>query len=229
MKIAGYQLIKINIMINEHIKATHDYYMTDRSQLLQLVRGTPMRVLELGCGAGTLLKELKSLGCTYVCGIEVREDIAIQARDNSGANDVIVADIEKSPPDFPAESFDLIIASHVLEHMVDPWKVTNQLVSWLKPGGQFVGAIPNVRHIKAVLPLVFSGTWKYEETGLLDWTHLRFFTRAEIQKLIVSANLEIEGVYPEFGGPRSQLLRLLSLGLLTDFVAYAYRFSAWKK
>ena len=216
-------------MINDRLKTSHDYYAIDRSKLLKLISGTPMRVLELGCGTGGLLKELKKLGCGYVCGIEIREDIAIQARMDAGADEIFVADIEMNAPDLTAESFDLIIASHVLEHMVDPWKVTKLLASWLKPGGQFIGAIPNVRHLRVVLPLLFKGAWSYEESGLLDWTHLRFFTRFEIKKLIESAKLEVEGIYPEIGGPKSELLRVLSLGLLTDFSAYAYNFSAWKK
>lgn len=80
-----------------------------------------------------------------------------------------------------------------------------------------------------VLPLLFRGSWAYEETGILDWTHLRFFTRVEIVKLIKSAHLEVEGLFPEIDGPKSELLRVLSFGLLTDFAAYAYNFSAWKK
>lgn len=128
-------------MINERIEETHAYYATNRSVLLKLIRGTPMRVLEIGCGAGTLIKELKISGCDYVCGIEIREDVALEALKNSGADRIVVANIETDFIGFAPESFDLIIASHVLEHLVDPWKVTNQLAG-LNQGGNLLEPYP---------------------------------------------------------------------------------------
>ena len=216
-------------MINEQVSVDHEYYLTDREPLVRLVRGTPNRVLELGCGSGLLIGRLKKLGCKYICGIEAHEQIAARARLTSGADEIIACDIERTPPHFPPASFDLIVASHVLEHLADPWKVTKLLAYWLRPGGQFVGAIPNVRHARVVLSLLLRGTWTYEQAGILDWTHLRFFTRNEIGKLLESADLRVDCIDPEVTGQRSNLLRFMSCGLLTDFAAYAYNFSATKK
>jgi hypothetical protein len=70
--------------------------------------------------------------------------------------------------------------------------------------------------------------WDYKQAGIMDWTHLRFFTRATMLDLITTAGFELETIKPELWGPKSEMLDKFSLGLLQEFLAYAYNFSAIK-
>ena len=77
--------------------------------------------------------------------------------------------------DNPKNHFDLIMCLDVLEHLVDPWKTLSRLADHLKPGGTVIASIPNVRHARNLLSLLFMGKWEYKEQRLLDKTHLRVF------------------------------------------------------
>jgi Methyltransferase domain len=86
--------------------------------------------------------------------------------------------------------FDTILCLDVLEHMVDPWQVVHRLVTQhLAPGGTLVVTVPNIQHHTVVLPLLLKGRWQYEEAGILDRTHLRFFSRHSAVSLLAHTDL----------------------------------------
>jgi len=215
-------------MINNKLASDNIYYHELRMPLLSLARGKPNRVLEIGCAAGRSLSYFKQRGAEYVVGIEIASDVAALARTRNEIDEVLVGNIEEMELDYPENSFDLIIAGHVLEHLVDPWKVLKRLHALTKPGGQLIGALPNIRYHSVLFPLVFYGKWKYEQTGIMDWTHLRFFTHATIKDLLNSTGYTIDTIIPEAGGPRAMLANKLSFGFLQHFLSYAYNFSAIK-
>lgn len=149
--------------------------------LLEMIQGHPCRVLDVGCfcgGSGRWLK-MKYAGCEVV-GIEPLSAAAEQAA-------VIYERIINKPLeqiDFKGEGidqgrFDTIIAADVLEHMVNPWASLERLGQLLMPGGAIYASIPNVRNLR-VLQGLAEGKWLYEGAGILDISHLRFFTRAQI-------------------------------------------------
>jgi 2-polyprenyl-3-methyl-5-hydroxy-6-metoxy-1,4-benzoquinol methylase len=84
------------------------------------------------------------------------------------------------------------VFADVLEHLNDPWGTFARYLQWLKPGGYVVASIPNVRNIALLFNLIVRGRWRYEDSGLLDRTHLRFFTRREIIDLFSASGLQIE-------------------------------------
>ena len=84
----------------------------------------------------------------------------------------------------------------MLEHVVDPWTMLDRAQEFLAPGGRIVASIPNVQHYSVVRNLVLRGRWDYADFGVLDRTHLRFFTRSSIEGLFASAGLEIETLDP---------------------------------
>lgn len=216
-------------MLNARIgSADATYYNTVRGGVLDLLKVPPLRVLEIGCGAGTTLRALRDRGATYLCGFELNADAAAVARDRNGIDEVFVEDAESGIERFPDSSFDVVVASHILEHMVDPWRVARRILRLLKPGGQFLGAIPNVRHMSVLVPLLFRGDWSYRSEGIMDWTHLRFFTKSTIRQLLVSAGYADIVLAPDVLGPKSRLVSSLSAGLLNGFSAYAYNFGARK-
>src|SRR5690348_14149760 len=112
--------------------------------MLALVRGTPNRVLELGCATGQTLEWMKRRGAEYTVGIELSSEAAALA-ERRNIDRVICGDIEQMNLDLEPGSFDLLVTGHVLEHLADPWAVLRKLGGLLRGGGQLVGALPNVR------------------------------------------------------------------------------------
>jgi SAM-dependent methyltransferase len=215
-------------MINSKLAAHNMYYHELRQPLISLARGNPRRVLEIGCAAGQTLAYFKTRGAEYVAGIEISPDVAEIARGRAEVDEVLVGNIEQMELSYPDNSFDLIIAGHVLEHLVDPWTVLRRLHSLLRPGGQLIGALPNIRYHSVVLPLLFKGKWQYQQSGIMDWTHLRFFSQHTIEELLESTGFSIDAIVPESGGPRAHLANTVTFGVFRHLLSYAYNFSALK-
>lgn len=127
----------------------------------------------------------------YAAGIEIVGAVAEQAR--SVFDDVIVGNIETVLIS-DARKFDVIIATDVLEHLVDPWGVVKNLSKFLKPDGLFLASIPNVAHWNTAFKLFFRGRWDYQQEGLLDRTHLRFFTESTARSLFEDCGFIVEKV-----------------------------------
>ena len=147
------------------------------------------RVLDLGAADGSVARALKKRGCT-VWGIEQDEQAAEAA--SQVCDRVIVADLEAKEAFEPlgSETFDVVLALDVLEHLRDPAPVLKCAASYLTPGGIAVVSIPNVTHGALRLSLL-EGRFNYTEQGLLDRTHLRFFDRHAAEQLISEAGLTI--------------------------------------
>jgi 2-polyprenyl-3-methyl-5-hydroxy-6-metoxy-1,4-benzoquinol methylase len=163
--------------------------------LLDIVAGQPRRVLELGCAGGRFGQELKARfpGVTVV-GIEAGR--AAAALSATRIDRVICSRIEDV--DFAAEgleegTFDTLVAADVLEHLVNPWEALVLARRLLAPGAQVVASIPNARNLMVVEALVSAGRYPYAERGLLDITHLRFFTLIEIMRLFEETGFRVEG------------------------------------
>ncbi len=155
-----------------------------RTELIDLITEPPQRVLEIGCGAGATGLALKQRfqAIEYV-GVEPDEGAANIAK--TRLDRVISSDIEKVQLDtfgLTDEYFDLIICADVLEHLYDPWKTLYNLRNNLVPDGRILASIPNIQHISIVNSLL-NGQWTYSKYGLLDATHIRFFTLSEITKM----------------------------------------------
>jgi len=162
--------------------------------LLRLVDGSPRRVLELGCAGGMFGATLKATypGVTVV-GIEAGSAAAEKAA--TRLDRVIHGRIEEI--DFAAEGFvtgefDTVVAGDILEHLFNPWELLVRVKPYLAPNAQLLASIPNVRNIWLVSQLLLLGRWEYVGRGLLDITHLRFFTLHEIRKMFEETGFRIE-------------------------------------
>jgi 2-polyprenyl-3-methyl-5-hydroxy-6-metoxy-1,4-benzoquinol methylase len=161
---------------------------TSQAVLLDLV-GRRKSVLDVGCATGYLGEALIARGCT-VTGIEIDRDAADEAR--TRLNRVVVGDLTELDLDeaLGSDRFDVVLMGDVLEHMVDPSSLLVRAASLLAPGGSVVISIPNVSHGSVRLALL-QGRWQYKDRGLLDRTHLRFFTRPSVEALVRDAGLRI--------------------------------------
>jgi len=176
-----------------HIDAV-DPTVRNSSQTLELESvGNNKRVLDVGCATGFLGEALAAQGCT-VTGVESDPQAALKAR--AHLDEVVEADLNATAIAdlFPGREFDAIVFGDVLEHLMDPDAVLGSAVKLLAAGGIVVMSIPNVAHGSLRLALL-QGRWDYRETGLLDRTHRRFFTREAVARMVAEAGLHITGLW----------------------------------
>lgn len=166
--------------------APYQYFEDVNWGLLRAWKGRRgLRVLDVGCGFATTSAHLQKLG-NDVTGVE-SSDIACDVAGTRIAR-VIRADLQAA--DLGRERFDVIIFADVLEHLPWPVGVLRGYLQWLAPGGSVIISLPNVGLWSVRLSHVL-GRWEYEETGVLDRTHLRFFTRQSARWMIDQAGLEV--------------------------------------
>lgn len=145
------------------------------------------RVLDVGCATGYLGAALIDQGCT-VAGVELDPEAAERA--SAVLEDVLVADLETVDlaAHFGTESFDTVVLGDVLEHLRDPLRLLRAAMPLLRRGGSVVISVPNVAHGDLRLALL-QGRWEYRDRGLLDRTHLQFFTRTSLIQMLADAGL----------------------------------------
>jgi 2-polyprenyl-3-methyl-5-hydroxy-6-metoxy-1,4-benzoquinol methylase len=167
------------------------YFENERADVAQFVPAEGARILDVGCGAGALGRLLKERGAREVIGIEEHAGAAALARER--LDRVLELDLDRVDA-LPLEegSFDCVVCADVLEHLRDPERALMLLRRYVKPDGRLVASIPNVRHANALVPLLLDGRWKYEDAGILDRTHLRFFTTTEVGALLRRTGFAIE-------------------------------------
>jgi len=167
------------------------YYENVRNDLIPLIPNDARCILEVGCAAGMTGRELKKRNGAFVAGIELNADAANAAKDV--LDDVVQGDIEKIDLPYSDGSFDCILFADVLEHLIDPYSALAKVQRLLKKGGTVVASIPNVQ-FHGVIHQLIEGNWTYEKEGILDETHLRFFTYKEIEKMFSQAGYAIQKV-----------------------------------
>lgn len=207
-----------------------DYFSRARTDLLKVLPSFSERVLEIGCGSGATLAWMKSQGLAeHTTGIELAPQMAEEAGKN--VDELIIGDAEALLGDVAAAPvYDLVLCLDVLEHFVDPWRMIKKISHALKQGGVVIASIPNVRHFSVLVPLVFKGRWDYKEAGILDHTHLRFFTKASAARLLQTKDLDVTAVVPNIQpGSKSYWAKKLSFGLLADFCTVQYLVCAQKR
>jgi len=191
------------------------YYMQARPELVQLVEPRGLRILEVGCAQGAMGASLLAAGARQVVGIDIHEPSLEVARSRLSAAHRVDLNAREPLP-YPNGHFDLITFADVLEHIVDPAEVLRHLRRWLGTDGRILISIPNIRHESVVLPLLVEGKWEYADYGILDRTHLRFFTKAGVKKLLDDAGFALVGKMmgnrsprPPYLGPALELIEKL--------------------
>lgn len=158
-------------------------------QVVQLV-GSGHDVLDVGCADGDVGRLLQETG-NRVSGLDRDEEAAEKARGD--LERVVVADLDTSSllDHFEAASFDVVVLADVLEHLREPERALREATELLREGGRLVLSVPNVAHGALRLALL-QGRWSYTEAGLLDRTHLHFFTRTSLLQLLEGVGLAVD-------------------------------------
>jgi 2-polyprenyl-3-methyl-5-hydroxy-6-metoxy-1,4-benzoquinol methylase len=157
---------------------------SSHGRVLQLMEHRPpSRVLDVGCGPGWLAAALTEQGHTVV-GVDIAHDPGVETR----MSRFVRADLEQGLPDEVGHGFDVAIGADVIEHVRDSQPLVEQMAARLRHGGTVIASVPNISHWYPRGRTLF-GLFGYDQRGILDATHLRFFTRRSFLRLAEQAGL----------------------------------------
>lgn len=172
------------------------YHTNPRVEIMSFLRDAPGTVLDVGCGGGAtgVLVKQKFPG-TRVIGIEINRSAAEHAR--AHLDHVICAAIDDVDlaRELPGERVSTVLVLDVLEHLYDPWRALQRVHRWLAPGARVVASVPNIRNL-ATLSELAGGDFEYESSGVLDITHVRFFTRNSLRALFEQTGFDVVALEP---------------------------------
>ena len=170
------------------MKTSTVYYKGTRAEITPFLPKQYSKVLEIGCGKGGFRDNLDS-NCEY-WGVEPVESIAKISMEK--LDKVLIGTFEDVKDQLPENYFDLIICNDVIEHMVDHDLFYKTIKEKMISEAYMIGAIPNVRYLPNLYELIRKKDWEYKQAGVLDRTHLRFFTEKSIKRDFINHNFEIE-------------------------------------
>lgn len=151
-------------------------------------------LLEIGCGAGNTAAYALAKGkCGWCCGVELCPGPASEAAKKM--HQVIVGNIEEAELNFSPATFDVLLMSEVLEHLSKPSAVLRKIRKFLKPGAVVMAGSPNVCHY-SVLAMLLKGRWDYRSEGIMDATHLRWFSPSTYREMFESCGFVVDSVKP---------------------------------
>lgn len=169
------------------VKKNISYYSGSRRDVFGLVPQGVKRVLEIGCGAGRFRDNFPP--DVEYWGVEPVAEAASEAKRLSK---VLVGTLEDVVEQIPDRYFDLVVCNDVLEHIVDTEKALAALKRKMNDSARLVGSLPNVRSVWVLLELLFLKDWRYREYGVLDSTHVRFFTFKSAKRMLSECGFQIE-------------------------------------
>lgn len=204
---------------NEESPSRHDYQDKDdgyfggvRRDFLELLpQDGSANVLEIGCGSGeTGAAAIREGRCATYAGIELAPQAAKVAR--SRLTEVFEGNVEHMDWPWPNAHFDAVLMSEVLEHLIDPWSVVKRVATVLKPNAAVLASSPNVSQMSVVKGLL-ADRWELTDTGVMDRTHLRWFTQSTYVRMFEQANILVDSVGPMAApGPGSKLFNAITFG-----------------
>ena len=194
------------------------YFIGRREEMIKYVPSGAKRMLEVGCGAGDFGELVKQSFGQEVWGVEINKPAAALAE--SKLDRVLVGDVCQSLDQLPDCYFDSIFFNDVLEHLYDPYKVLQAAKAKLVEGGVVVCSVPNIRYYRHLTDLLFRKQWRYEDSGVMDKTHIRFFTGRSIQDTFNQLGYRVIRLDPMHvcRKVRIRLLSWITLGWLSDIL-----------
>jgi 2-polyprenyl-3-methyl-5-hydroxy-6-metoxy-1,4-benzoquinol methylase len=188
------------------------YFVGARADFVEDLPDSPdAAILEIGCGVGGTGRLAIANGkCARYCGIELNMHAAAAAARH--LHEVIHGDVEALDLPWSPGQFDVLIMSEVLEHLTDPWSVLRKLHPLLKPGALILAGSPNVSHYRVILMLI-RGDWQLADSGVMDRTHLRWFTPRSYGRLFDATGYEVlstVGIGQD--GPKARIASKILIG-----------------
>ena len=183
--------------------------------ILKLYRGEK-NILDIGCGQANLAKVLKNINPeVFICGIDVSEDFGLTAKNN--LDQFYLTDLDNGILPELNKEFNLIILGDIIEHLKRPDLLLIKLCKLLSKNGYMIISVPNIAHYGIRRRLLF-GKFEYVDSGIMDKTHLRFFTDKTMRDLIDKSGLSVIGVEYNFDARFDNLRRIK----LFDFLLHKF-------
>ena len=205
-----------------------EYYQRPRTWPSLFNITAESRVLDIGCGMGLLGNYLKKKYDCWVEGIELIEEY--QKKSSLVLNKAYFADIEVFDVRVVKNKFEYIIFSDSLEHLLNPDKVLLKIQPLLTANGKILLSVPNVRNFRVTFPLIINGKWDYQDEGLLDKTHLRFFTISSLTTLLNQSGYEVNKVFLDLPiQSKVGFLNLITFGIFKNHLTSHYFIEACLK
>jgi 2-polyprenyl-3-methyl-5-hydroxy-6-metoxy-1,4-benzoquinol methylase len=192
------------------------YYTQSRPEIIAFVPINTKTILDIGCGQGSFLMLIKEKIGAETWGVEMVKEMAEYAKKK--ADYVFVGQIEKIFSSIPDGYFDCICFNDVLEHLIEPTEVLKMMRQKLSENGIIIASIPNVRYFLNIRNLLIYKDWEYTNSGILDATHLRFFTQKSMKRMFENAGYKLilqKGINKILSW-KFKLVYLLTLGILND-------------
>lgn len=195
--------------------SSSSYYNMVKIEFLPLITEKANSILDIGCGAGQFGRTVREMNrASELIGIELYEPAAEQAK--KYYDKVYCSNVENL--DLPySECFDYVICGDILEHLSDPWDMVSRIAKMLKKDGALICSIPNIRYWKIITDLALRGRWDYADSGILDSTHLRFFTKSTFFEMLHKANYKIVWESMVVHG-KKKVVNLITFGIFSEFL-----------
>ena len=202
------------------VSTAMEYHHFVRREIGPLLPANAIHILEVGAGAGSTLKWLKDIfPAAETTAVEINTSVADELKSN--VDRALLGGIEETFPQL--RQYDLILLLDVLEHLADSATVLRNLASLLTPTGSVIVSLPNIAHFSVSVPLLLRGRFEYQDAGIMDRTHLRFFVKETAVRLLNDAGLLVDrGLISGLQGPKTRLADSVTLGLLRDRLAKQY-------
>lgn len=163
------------------MKDSLNYYNGARQSVADWIPNNISNILDIGCGQGAFLNLIKVKTGAETWGVEMVREVAEKAKDQ--VDNILIGRIEDVIDLIPDDYFEYIVFNDVLEHLIDPKGILEMVKPKLLKQGKIVSSIPNVRFYSNLYALIFKKDWKYTDSGILDSTHVRFFTKKSMNRL----------------------------------------------
>lgn len=168
-----------------------DYFRQDRSEMLRFIPSEARTLLEVGCGEGRFLDAFQvDRPGSEGHGIELNANAAALGQQR-GLSIATGSFPDAAPDDL---TYDCVLFNDVLEHIEDPWNALDRTKGLLSPGGCVVACIPNICSLDVIREIVVDGDFRYQAAGVLDVTHLRFFTMTSARRMFEDRGFHVERI-----------------------------------
>jgi 2-polyprenyl-3-methyl-5-hydroxy-6-metoxy-1,4-benzoquinol methylase len=209
-------IILSNMSLEElYIKNNEKYFKSEREELMTFLPENFNTILDIGCSEGDFLMAIKDkFPKTEAWGLDPFADPLEETK--LKLKKFIKSNIEDAIPDLPEQYFDIIFMNDVIEHLVNPEDVLLKIKSKLSPNGFLITSIPNIRYIRNLKHMLWNKDFEYEDFGIRDKTHLRFYTQKSIIKMFNRLNFDIIEMQGINAHHKQKLINILSFGTQED-------------
>lgn len=213
----------------DYNKKKKDYFKNVRYDVLSLHNFTDnTNVLEIGSGHGSTLLYLKEKQQHIkVIGVDIVTSNNVEKLDN-----FFCLNIEKENLPKEIQGLEVVIFADVLEHLYNPKIVLEKIKKRIVKSGNILVSMPNIRNVKSMIRVFLKGDFSYEEEGVFDYTHVRFYCKKDIKKLIESSGYKIEKITSDFkihkGKAKIKFLNMITFGVFEEFLTVQYLIKASK-